>query len=94
MIKDDVGMFSLAAQAVGFSPSEVRLATEGRSAIYSHTKRLDNRRTELMTDYVRAIQRDEVHQMAKEIWAEIGIQPEEPITPDQQSPGDAKFTSA
>lgn len=28
MIKDDVGMLSLTAQAVGFSPSEVRLATE------------------------------------------------------------------
>lgn len=70
MIKDDVGMFSLAAQAVGFSPSEVRLATEGRSAIYSHTKRLDNRRTELMTDYVRAIQRDDADGQ-KEIWAEI-----------------------
>ncbi|WP_336022221.1 PLxRFG domain-containing protein [Acinetobacter lwoffii] len=70
MIKDDVGMLSLAAQAVGFSPSEVRLATEGRSAIYSHTKRLDNRRTELMTDYVRAIQRDDADGQ-KEIWAEI-----------------------
>lgn len=70
MIKDDVGMFSLAAQAVGFSPSEVRLATEGRSAIYSHTKRLDKRRTELMTDYVRAIQRDDMDGQ-KEIWAEI-----------------------
>lgn len=70
MIKDDVGMLSLAAQAVGFSPSEVRLATEGRSAIYSHTKRLDKRRTELMTDYVRAIQRDDADEQ-KEIWAEI-----------------------
>lgn len=70
MIKDDVGMFGLAAQAVGFSPSEVRLATEGRSAIYSHTKRLDKRRTELMTDYVRAIQRDDMDGQ-KEIWAEI-----------------------
>lgn len=70
MIKDDVGMLSLAAQAVGFSPSEVRLATEGRSAIYSHTKRLDKRRTELMNDYVRAIQRDDMDGQ-KEIWAEI-----------------------
>ncbi|MFH7347263.1 PLxRFG domain-containing protein [Acinetobacter variabilis] len=70
MIKDDVGMFGLAAQAVGFSPSEVRLATEGRSAIYSHTKRLDKRRTELMNDYVRAIQRDDMDGQ-KEIWAEI-----------------------
>lgn len=70
MIKDDVGMFSLAAQAVGFSPSEVRLATEGRSAIYSHTKRLDKRRTELMNNYVRAVQRDDMDGQ-KEIWAEI-----------------------
>lgn len=70
MIKDEVGMLSLAAQAVGFSPSEVRLATEGRSVIYSHTKRLDKRRTELMTDYVRAIQRDDADEQ-KEIWAEI-----------------------
>ncbi|WP_312602768.1 PLxRFG domain-containing protein [Acinetobacter schindleri] len=70
MIKDDVGMFSLAAQAVGFSPSEVRLATEGRSAIYSHTKRLDKRRTELMNDYVRAVQRDDMDGQ-QEIWAEI-----------------------
>lgn len=70
MIKDDVGMFGLAAQAVGFSPSEVRLATEGRSAIYSHTKRLDKRRTELMNDYVRAVQRDDMDGQ-KEIWAEI-----------------------
>lgn len=70
MIKDDVGMLSLASQAIGFSPSEVRLATEGRSAIYSHTKRLDNRRTELMTDYVRAIQREDADGQ-KELWAEI-----------------------
>ncbi|MBU3846002.1 MAG: PLxRFG domain-containing protein [Candidatus Acinetobacter avistercoris] len=70
MIKDDVGMLSLASQAIGFSPSEVRLATEGRSAIYSHTKRLDKRRTELMTDYVRAVQRDDADEQ-KEIWAEI-----------------------
>lgn len=70
MIKDDVGKLSLAAQAFGFSPSEVRLATEGRSAIYSHTKRLDKRRTELMTDYVRAIQRDDADGQ-KELWAEI-----------------------
>lgn len=70
MIKDDVGMLSLASQAIGFSPSEVRLATEGRSAIYSHTKRLDKRRTELMTDYVRAVQRDDADGQ-KEIWAEI-----------------------
>lgn len=70
VIKDDVGMLSLAAQAVGFSPSEVRLATEGRSAIYSHTKRLDNRRDDLMNDYVRAVQRDDMDGQ-KEIWAEI-----------------------
>lgn len=70
MIKDDVGKLSLAAQAIGFSPSEVRLATEGRSAIYSHTKRLDKRRTELMNDYVRAVQRDDMDGQ-KEIWAEI-----------------------
>jgi hypothetical protein len=70
MIKDDVGKLSLAAQALGFSPSEVRLATEGRSAIYSHTKRLDKRRTELMTDYVRAIQRDDADGQ-KELWSEI-----------------------
>lgn len=70
MIKNEVGMLSLASQAIGFSPSEVRLATEGRSAIYSHTKRLDKRRTELMTDYVRAIQRDDADSQ-KEIWAEI-----------------------
>ncbi|ENW30621.1 PLxRFG domain-containing protein [Acinetobacter lwoffii] len=70
MIKDDIGMLSLASQAVGFSPSEVRLATEGRSAIYSHTKRLDNRRDDLMNDYVRAVQRDDMDGQ-QEIWAEI-----------------------
>ncbi|ENU16724.1 PLxRFG domain-containing protein [Acinetobacter lwoffii] len=70
VIKDDVGMLGLAAQAVGFSPSEVRLATEGRSAIYSHTKRLDNRRDDLMNDYVRAVQRDDTNDQEK-IWAEI-----------------------
>lgn len=70
MIKDDVGLFGLVAQFAGFSPSEVRLATEGRSAIYSHTKRLDKRRTELMNDYVRAVQRDDMDGQ-KEIWAEI-----------------------
>ncbi|EIM39976.1 hypothetical protein HADU_03928 [Acinetobacter sp. HA] len=70
MIKDDIGFAGLVSQAVGFSPSEVRLATEGRSAIYSHTKRLDKRRTELMNDYVRAVQRDDMDDQ-KEIWAEI-----------------------
>lgn len=70
VIKEDIGLLSLAAQAAGFSPSEVRLATEGRSAIYSHIKRLDNRRDDLMNDYVRAIQRDDADGQ-KEIWAEI-----------------------
>ena len=55
MIKDEVGLAGVAGQALGFSPSEVRNATEGRSAIYAADKRLMARRSELMAQYAQAL---------------------------------------
>lgn len=55
VVKDDVGAAGLAGQAVGFSPSEVRNAFEGRSAVYAADKRLMERRQDLMSQYAKAV---------------------------------------
>ncbi len=54
VIKDEVGAAGVAGQALGFAPSEVRNATEGRSAIYQTDQRLIQRRKELMSSYAEA----------------------------------------
>lgn len=69
-IMDDVGAMSLASQAMGFSPSDVRTAYEGKSAIYQHNKRLQERRSSLMSQWVRAKRQGDTEKM-QEIWQEI-----------------------
>lgn len=69
-IQDDVSIAAILGQAAGFAPSEVRLATEGRSAVYDLQKKLDARRTSLMTRYARAKMDDDQDGM-DEAWEEI-----------------------
>lgn len=54
VLKDDVSVGGLAAQAAGFRPSEVANAQEGRGAILSLDKRLDARRGDLMAAFAKA----------------------------------------
>ena len=53
-IKDEVSTPAVVGQLLGFSPSEVRLAQEGKSAIYQQDKALGERRQELLTKAARA----------------------------------------
>ncbi len=69
-IQDEVGAAALVGQFLGFAPSEVRLATEGKSAVYNHKKRLDARRSELLADYSRAKMRDD-KEGVDEVWKSI-----------------------
>lgn len=69
-ITDEVGIAGIIGQAAGFSPSEVRLATEGRSAVYNLQKKLDSRRTSLMSQFARAKMDDDQEGM-DEAWKEI-----------------------
>jgi hypothetical protein len=54
VIKDEVSLAGVLGQASGFSPSEIRLAFEGRSAVMSADRRLNERRQDLMTQFARA----------------------------------------
>ncbi len=54
VIKDEVDFPALVSQSLGFSPSEVRLAYEGKSAIVQHDKALQARRSTLMDQYAMA----------------------------------------
>lgn len=54
VIKDEVSLAGVLGQASGFAPSEVRLATEGKSAIYNHDKARMERRQSLMAQYAQA----------------------------------------
>jgi N12 class adenine-specific DNA methylase len=53
-IVDEVSAAGVAGQVLGLSPSEVRHATEGRSAIYRADKALVDRRSTLMAMYAKA----------------------------------------
>jgi orotate phosphoribosyltransferase len=54
VIKDEVSLAGVLGQASGFAPSEVRRATEGRQAIYSHDKARMERRRVLMNQFAEA----------------------------------------
>jgi hypothetical protein len=54
VIKDEVSMSGVLGQASGFAPSEVRLATEGKSAIISYDRALMDRRQTLMAQFAQA----------------------------------------
>lgn len=64
VIKDEVSAAGVVGQALGFAPSEVRNAAEGRSAIYQADKQLMQRRSDLMGAYAEAYARKDVNGMA------------------------------
>ena len=55
---------------MGFSPSDVRTANEGKTAIYQLNRKLNERRSRLMTLWSRAKMMDDQQEM-DEIWEEI-----------------------
>lgn len=57
VVKDEVGLAGVLGQVAGFSPSEVRLAREGRSAVLDQDRRLGERRSELLAQYAHAAMR-------------------------------------
>lgn len=53
-IIEEVGGASVVGQALGLSPSEVRLATEGKAAIFKRDNALGDRRSMLLRQYAMA----------------------------------------
>ncbi len=53
-INDEVGLAGVAGQVLGFSPSETRLAQEGKSAIYSADRAIQARRSNLVRQFALA----------------------------------------
>lgn len=54
VVKDEVSPQGVVGQFLGFSPSEVRNATEGKSAVYQQDRALGDRRQELLTQAAKA----------------------------------------
>ena len=54
-ILDEVSPSAIAGQALGFSPSEARMAQEGKSAVVAQDRALGERRQELLTKVARAM---------------------------------------
>ena len=71
-IQDEVNAWGVFNQTIGFSPADVRLAYEGRSAIYQKKNRLTERRSELMSMWSRARKQDDQEEMDA-IWEEIKL---------------------
>jgi hypothetical protein len=69
-IMDEVSSMDLLVQGMGFSPSDVRTANEGKSAIYQLDKKLNERRGRLMALWSRAKMMDDQTEMDN-IWKEI-----------------------
>jgi hypothetical protein len=69
-IMDEVDSMDLLVQGMGFSPSDVRTANEGKTAIYQLNRKLNERRSRLMTLWSRAKMMDDQQEM-DEIWEEI-----------------------
>ncbi|MFV3089579.1 PLxRFG domain-containing protein, partial [Pseudomonas sp. GW6] len=65
VVLDEVGIAGIASQLAGFSPSEVRLSFEGKSAIFNADRRLSDRRSELMTQFARAAMEGDQKGMAE-----------------------------
>ena len=63
-INEEVGAAGVAGQVLGFSPSETRLAQEGRSAIYQADRAIMARRAHLMHAYTSAAVAKDVEAMA------------------------------
>ena len=69
-IMDEVSSMDLLVQGMGFSPSDVRTANEGKSAIYQLNRKLNERRSRLVTLWSRAKMMNDQNEMDK-IWEEI-----------------------
>jgi len=69
-IMDEVDSMDLLVQGMGFSPSDVRTANEGKTAIYQLNRKINERRSRLMTLWSRAKMLDDQQEM-DEIWGEI-----------------------
>ena len=65
VVKDDVSALGIAGQLVGFSPSEVRLAFEGRTAVMNHDRRLNVRRSELLGKFAHAVMKQDSETQAE-----------------------------
>lgn len=65
VIKDEVSLSGVLGQASGFAPSEVRLATEGKSAIYQHDKARMDRRKTLVAQFAQAQMAGDTEGMAE-----------------------------
>ena len=59
VIKDEVGAAGVIGQAMGFRPSDVALATEGKTAIYQADKALTERRSNLVRLYAMSRMNDD-----------------------------------
>jgi hypothetical protein len=64
-IKDEVSMAGVLGQASGFSPSEVRAATEVKSAIYQHDRARMDRRSSLLSQFAQAQMAGDTEGMAE-----------------------------
>ena len=62
-IVDEVDAAAVFGQALGFSPSVVRQATEGKRAVLSYDRALNERRQELMTQYARGAMKQDAEAM-------------------------------
>lgn len=71
-IMDEVSSMDLLVQGMGFSPSDVRTANEGKSAIFQANRKLNERRSSLMTLWSRAKMMDDQEEMDN-IWEEIQV---------------------
>ncbi len=69
-IVDEVSSMDLLVQGMGFSPSDVRTAYEGKTAIYQLDKKLNERRGRLMALWSRARMMDDQGEMDS-IWSDI-----------------------
>ncbi len=54
VIKDDFDFAEITGQVAGFSPSDLRLAMEGKGAVYNADRRLTRRRSELLSAAAKA----------------------------------------
>ncbi|UYF80108.1 PLxRFG domain-containing protein [Acinetobacter ursingii] len=69
-IIDEVDSMDMLIQGMGFSPSDIRTAYEGKSAVYQLNRKLNERRSRLMALWSRAKMMDDQQEM-DEIWEEI-----------------------
>ena len=70
VVKDDFDFAEITGQVVGFSPSDLRLAMEGKGAVYNADRRLTRRRSELLSAAAKASMdgdMDELKRVRREI---------------------------